>query len=35
VSFNQALTFIKGVSADDGITLIALDQPTAQPACGH
>jgi predicted RNase H-like nuclease len=28
VSFNQALPFIKSVSADDGITLIALDQPT-------
>ena len=24
MSFNQALTFIKSVSADDGITLIAL-----------
>ena len=31
VSFNQALTFIKSVSADDGITLIALDQPTVVP----
>ena len=31
VSFNQALTFIKSVSADDGVTLIALDQPTVVP----
>jgi predicted RNase H-like nuclease len=31
MSFNQALTFIKSVSADDGITLIALDQPTVVP----
>jgi predicted RNase H-like nuclease len=31
VSFNQALTFIKSVSADDGVTLIALDQPTVLP----
>ena len=31
VSFNQALTFIKSVSADDGITLIALGQPTVVP----
>ena len=30
VSFNQALTFIKSVSAN-GITLIALNQPTVVP----
>ena len=30
-SFDQALAFIKSVSADDGITLIALDQPTVVP----
>ncbi len=31
VSFDQALAFIKSVSADDGNTLIALDQPTVVP----
>jgi predicted RNase H-like nuclease len=31
VSFNQALTFIRSVRSGNGITLIALDQPTVVP----
>jgi predicted RNase H-like nuclease len=31
VSFDEALTFIRRVRSDDGVTLIALDQPTLVP----
>lgn len=31
VSFDEALTFIRRIRSDDGVTLIALDQPTLVP----
>ena len=31
VSFDQALTFIQNVRSENGVTLIALDQPTLVP----
>lgn len=31
VSFNQALTFVQNARSEDGVTLIALDQPTVVP----
>ena len=31
VSFDQALTFIRKMRSDDGVTLVALDQPTKVP----
>jgi predicted RNase H-like nuclease len=31
VSFNQALTFVQNARSENGVTLIALDQPTVVP----